>query len=42
MCLKAEGFVDRVMQWGPSYYFQDSPSFILAHKLKALKADLKI
>jgi hypothetical protein len=41
MRLKYESFVDRVKKW--TYYrFQDSPSFILARKLKALKADLKV
>jgi hypothetical protein len=41
MWLKVEGFVDRVRRWWSSYQFQGSPSFILASKLKALKADLK-
>ena len=41
MWLKAEGFVDRVKQWWDGYSFEGSPSFILAQKLKALKADLK-
>jgi hypothetical protein len=41
MWLKPEGFVDTVKQWWTSYHFQGSPSFILASKLKALKADLK-
>jgi hypothetical protein len=41
MWLKVEGFVDRVRQWWLSYHFRGSPSFILAKKLKALKADLK-
>jgi hypothetical protein len=41
MSLKVECFVDRVRQWWYSYQFQGSPSFILANKLKALKADLK-
>jgi hypothetical protein len=30
-----------VKQWWDSYLFQGSPSFVLAHKLKALKLDLK-
>ena len=41
MWLKAEDFVDRVKQWWDGYSFEGSPSFILAQKLKALKADLK-
>jgi hypothetical protein len=40
MWLKAEGLVDKVRQWS-SYQFRSSPSFILASKLNALKADLK-
>ena len=41
MWLKVEGFVDRVQQWWNEYSFAGSPSFILAQKLKALRADLK-
>ena len=41
MWLKVKGFVDRVKQWWDGYSFAGSPSFILAQKLKALKADLK-
>ena len=41
MWLKAEDFVERVKQWWEGYSFEGSPSFILAQKLKALKADLK-
>ena len=41
MWLKVEGFVDKVKQWWDGYSFAGSPSFILAQKLKALKADLK-
>ena len=41
MWLKAECFVDRVKQWWDGYSFAGSPSFILAQKLKALKANLK-
>ena len=41
MWLEAEGFVDRVKQWWDGYSFKGSPSFILAQKLKALKANLK-
>jgi hypothetical protein len=33
--------VDKVKQWWTFYYFQGSPSFILARKLKTLKVDLK-
>ena len=39
--MKVNGFVDRVKQWWDGYNFVGSPSFILAQKLKALKADLK-
>uniref|UniRef100_A0A7N2R375 Uncharacterized protein n=1 Tax=Quercus lobata TaxID=97700 RepID=A0A7N2R375_QUELO len=41
MWLQAEGFVDRVQQWWVGYSFTGSPSYILAQKLKTLKADLK-
>lgn len=41
MWLKGKDFVDRVKQWWKGYSFEGSPSFILAKKLKALKADLK-
>ena len=41
MWLKADDFVDRVKRWWESYNFNGSPSFILAHKLKALKLDLQ-
>ena len=41
MWLQVKGFVDRFQQWWISYNFSGSPSFILAQKLKALKADLK-
>ena len=41
MWLKVEGFDDGVKHWGDGYSFAGSPSFILAQKLKALKADLK-
>ena len=41
MRLKVEGFVDRVQQWWNGYNFVGLPGFILAQKLKALKADLK-
>jgi hypothetical protein len=42
MWLKAEGFVDKEKKWGSSYRFQGSLCFILARKLKALKADLRV
>jgi hypothetical protein len=41
MWLKAEGFVDQVKGWWESYQFSGTLNFILAHKLKALKSDLK-
>ena len=41
MWLKVEGFVDRVQQWWNGYNFVGLLGFILAQKLKALKADLK-
>nr|XP_023928304.1 uncharacterized protein LOC112039655 [Quercus suber] len=41
MWLKAEGFLDKVKAWWENYHFQGTPSFILAKKLAALKADLK-
>ena len=41
MWLKVKVFVDKVKQWWDGYSFAGSPSFILAQKLKALKADLK-
>ena len=41
MWLKAEGFADRVQHWWNGYNFMGSPGFILAQKLRALKADLK-
>jgi hypothetical protein len=41
MWLKAEGFVDRLRLCWTSHHFQSSPSFFLACKLKALKADLR-
>ena len=41
MWLQAKGFVDRVQQWWIGYSFTSSPSYILAQKLKALKANLK-
>jgi hypothetical protein len=41
MWLKNEGFVDRVRSWWFSYTFLGNSSFVLARKLKALKADIK-
>ena len=41
MWLKEEGFVDRIQSWWSNYSFSDSPSYVLARKLKALKDDLK-
>jgi hypothetical protein len=41
MWLKSEGFVDKVKLWWFSYYFQGTPNYNLAFKLKALKSDLK-
>ncbi len=40
--LKTEGFVDRVRGWWDSYIFSGSASFVMASKLKALNADLKL
>jgi hypothetical protein len=42
MWLKSDGFVGQVQRWWESYDFQGLPSYVLAHKLKALKVDLKI
>jgi hypothetical protein len=41
MWLKAEGFMEQVKKWWEAYQFYGTPSYILAHKLKALKLDLK-
>jgi hypothetical protein len=41
MWLKSDGFVEQVQWWWESYDFQGLPSYVLAKKLKALKADLK-
>jgi hypothetical protein len=41
MWLKVEGLVALVKQWWDSYVFLGTPSYVLAHKLKALKLDLK-
>ncbi|KAG6643577.1 hypothetical protein CIPAW_09G221600 [Carya illinoinensis] len=42
MWLQVEGFVDKVRSWWHSCYFEGTPSFVLASKLRALKADLKM
>ena len=41
ICLKSDGFLERVNNWWDSYQFVGSHSFVLAQKLKALKGDLK-
>ena len=41
MWLKEEGFVDKVRSWWEAYFFEGTPSFVMASKLKALKGDLK-
>ena len=41
MWLKADGFKKKVKEWWDSYIFYGTPGFIMACKLKALKADLK-
>jgi hypothetical protein len=41
MWLTSEGFVEQVKTWSLSYNFHSLPSYVLASKLKALKADLK-
>jgi hypothetical protein len=41
MWLKSDGFVNQVKTWWMSYEFYGLPSYVLANKLKALKADLK-
>ena len=41
MWLKADGFLERMQNWWGSYQFAGNHSFVLAHKLKALKGDLK-
>ena len=40
MWLKTDGFKDRVHSWWNRYSFLDTPSFVLAKKLKALKEDI--
>ena len=39
--VERRGFVERVQLWWNGYCFSGSPTFILWHKLKALKEDLK-
>jgi hypothetical protein len=39
--LTSKGFVEQVKTWWLSYDFQGIPSYVLASKLKALKADMK-
>lgn len=41
MCLKAEGFIEKVQSWWSSYHFSDTLSFIFSKKLKPLKLDIK-
>ena len=41
MWLKVEGFVDRVQQRQNGYNFVGLPGFVLAKKLRGLKADFK-
>ena len=41
MWLKVEGFRNRVKAWWDSYQFEETPSFTLEKKPKALKMDLK-
>jgi hypothetical protein len=40
--LKFAGFVEQVHSWWMSYGFHGLPGYVLASKLKGLKADLKI
>ncbi|KAG5544180.1 hypothetical protein RHGRI_016808 [Rhododendron griersonianum] len=41
MWLLSEGFAERVGEWWTSYSVMGKPSFVLAKKLKMLKADLR-
>jgi hypothetical protein len=41
MWLKEEGYVDKVRDWWGSFFFEGSPSFVLARKLQALKGEIK-
>ena len=40
MWLRSEGFVDRVHAWWNRHSFVNTPSFVLAKKLNALKEDI--
>ena len=40
MWLKTDGFKDGVHSWWNRYSFSSTPSFVLAKKLKVLKADI--
>ena len=40
MWLKTDGFKDGVHSWWNQYSFSSTPSFVLAKKLKVLKADI--
>ena len=40
MWLKTDGFKDRVHSWWNRYSFSSTPKFVLAKKLKVLKADI--
>ena len=40
MCLKIDGFVDRVYSWWNRHSFFGTPSYVFAKKLKALKEDI--
>lgn len=42
MWLKEKGFMDMVRERWRSYVFMGSPRFVLSHKLKSLKQDLKV
>lgn len=39
--LQTEGFLGRIEEWWKSFTYLEKPDFILAYKLKALKANLK-
>ncbi|KAF5477381.1 hypothetical protein F2P56_004026 [Juglans regia] len=41
MWLEVEGFVEKVRAWWEAYSFEGTPIFIVAGKLKALKANVK-
>ena len=40
MWLKTDEFIDRVQFWWNRHSFSDTPSFVFAKKLKALKEDI--